>query len=199
MSDIAKRDQNYIPAIQAVSNVDGRSPVDLWADPSTHALIVEASVSLDTTGLATEAKQNDGISKLTDIVTNTTTLAGAVSGTEVQVDILTMPDINAITNALPAGTNTIGAVEMDGTALANGQVNVDTTAGGVTILAASAGRQGVLIKNQGSVTCYIGISGVTTSTGIELKAGESLSLPTDSAVHGITASSSTTVGYVAFA
>lgn len=124
------------------------------------------------------------------IEADTTTLAGAVAGTEMQVDVV---------GALPAGTNTIGAVEVEGTALSNNQVTVDTTAGGVTILAASAGRAGAIITNQGSVACFIGTGSVSTSNGFSLAAGESVALPTDSDIKGITASSSTTVGYLAFA
>lgn len=36
----AKRDQNYVTTLLAVSNVDGITPVALWADPSTHRLLV---------------------------------------------------------------------------------------------------------------------------------------------------------------
>lgn len=152
---------------------------------------------------------------------NLAAVAGAVSGSEMQVDIVAalpsgtnnIGDVDIasaipagtnnigdvdIASAIPAGTNTIGAVESDGTALGNGQVSVNTTAGGTTILAASAGRQGAVITNQGSVTCYIGTGSVTTSNGFLLAAGESIALPTDSDIKGITASSSTTVGYLSF-
>lgn len=90
-------------------------------------------------------------------------------------------------------------VESDGTALSNGQVSVDTTAGGVEVVAESAGRQGVVITNQGSVACYIGAGSVSSSNGFLLNPGESLSLPTDSQIKAITASGSTTVGYLAYA
>lgn len=40
MSD-AKRDQNSITTLLAVSNVDGETPVVLWADPTTHRLLVD--------------------------------------------------------------------------------------------------------------------------------------------------------------
>lgn len=90
-------------------------------------------------------------------------------------------------------------IEIDGTELGNNQVTVNTTVGGVTILSEIVGRAGVIIKNQGSVTCYIGTGTVTTSNGLELKAGESVGIQTDSEVKGITASSSTTVGYLSLA
>lgn len=41
MAEEAKRDQNRIPTLLAVSNVDGVTPVRLWADPVTHRLLVD--------------------------------------------------------------------------------------------------------------------------------------------------------------
>lgn len=39
----AKRDGNYITTLIAVSNVDGVTPVTLYADPTTHRLLVSSS------------------------------------------------------------------------------------------------------------------------------------------------------------
>jgi len=39
----AKRDDNYVPTLLAVSNADGITPVTLYADPTTHRLLVSAS------------------------------------------------------------------------------------------------------------------------------------------------------------
>lgn len=39
----AKRDQNFVPTLLAVSNVDGVTPVDLYADPITHRLLVDST------------------------------------------------------------------------------------------------------------------------------------------------------------
>lgn len=36
----APRDNNYIPTLLGVSNSDGTTPVVLWADPTTHRLLV---------------------------------------------------------------------------------------------------------------------------------------------------------------
>lgn len=107
--------------------------------------------------------------------------------------------VDSATNRLKVNATVTGTLdtESDGTALSNGQVTVDTTAGGTTIISASAGRQGVIITNQGSVACYVGTGTVTTSNGFLLNAGESVAVPTDSEVKAITASSSTTVGYLA--
>lgn len=39
----ARKDQNYVSTLLGVSNVDGTTPVVLWADPTTHRLLVSAS------------------------------------------------------------------------------------------------------------------------------------------------------------
>jgi len=39
----AKRDDNYVPTLIAVSNADGTTPVTLYADPTTHRLLVSAT------------------------------------------------------------------------------------------------------------------------------------------------------------
>lgn len=82
-------------------------------------------------GASTAANQSTIISHVDGIETilgtidsDTSTLAGAVDGTEMQVDVLTLPtlsnvttvgtvsSVTAIANALPAGTNNIGDVDV---------------------------------------------------------------------------------------
>ena len=41
----ARRDANYITTLIAVSNADGSTPVTLYADPTTHRLLVSAAGS----------------------------------------------------------------------------------------------------------------------------------------------------------
>lgn len=81
------------------------------------------------------------------------------------------------------------------------RVTVDTTANGTalwsnpTTAPFSRGAE-VIIRNRGSVAVYIGESGLTTSTGFQLDAGESLSLRVArgmAPLYGITGSSSASV------
>lgn len=39
----AKRDENRVPTLLGVSNVDGITPVTIYADPVTHRLLVQNS------------------------------------------------------------------------------------------------------------------------------------------------------------
>lgn len=39
----AKRDENFVPTLLAVSSADGVTPVVVYADPDTHRLLVQAT------------------------------------------------------------------------------------------------------------------------------------------------------------
>lgn len=41
----ASRDQNFVPTLLAVSSIDGRTPVVLWANPVTHRLLTDTTAS----------------------------------------------------------------------------------------------------------------------------------------------------------
>ena len=58
----APRDENRVTALLGVSNIDGKTPVDIQTDPSTHELLVKASAgtNLNTSALATSANQTNG-------------------------------------------------------------------------------------------------------------------------------------------
>lgn len=86
-------------------------------------------------------------------------------------------------------------IDQGGTAFAQNQVTIDTTAGGVTIASARETRKSILIVNRGAVNIYIGTGSVTTSNGFLLQPNDGLKLETTAEVKGITASSSSTAHY----
>lgn len=70
--------------------------------------------------------------------------------------------------------------------LGSGQVTTSTSAASI---AARATRRGITVRNlDSSITIYIGGVGVTSSTGMPLKAGESIAIDTSAAVYYIAAS-----------
>jgi len=77
-----------------------------------------------------------------------------------------------------------------------GAVTVDTTVGGILIMASNPLRKGCLIVNNGSVTIYLGMdNSVTSSTGLPLAANATFNNSGfndlwKGAIWGITASSS---------
>lgn len=75
-------------------------------------IISGGTVTVDTTGLATSAKQDTQTTELTSIKTAVETIDNAIAGTEMQVDVVTAP-------AIATGDNTIGRVKItDGTTVA---------------------------------------------------------------------------------
>lgn len=75
----AKRDDNYIPTLLAVSNVDGTTPVPLYADPVTHRLLVTVSMTfLDLTDTPSSYSGQSG-------------KVPAVKGTEDGLEFISVP------------------------------------------------------------------------------------------------------------
>jgi len=105
---------------------------------------------------------------------------------------------------LPTGSNTIGVVvvannPVGAAALATAQASIGTTAASIVPArsgGSGTGRIAATLYNTGAVTVFVGNSGVTTSAGIPVPAGASLTLKTTAALYGITASSTATVGVV---
>ena len=151
--------------------VDGTVTANAGTNLNTSALALEsggnlATIAGDTTSIDGKMTAGEGVkgaavqrvTVATDdtLVTNSTTIAGAVSGTEMQVDVvaaLPAGDNNIgnvdIASALPAGTNAIGKLA------ANSGVDI----GDVDVTSISAGTN--LIGD-------VGISGARTSGGTTL-------------------------------
>lgn len=81
-----------------------------------------------------------------------------------------------------------------GTTITTGQVSITTTA---TQVVASDTRNSVVILNQdAAINMYIGVAGVTSSTGILLKAGSSITITNNAAVFAVAASGTPVAGYL---
>lgn len=80
--------------------------------------------------------------------------------------------------------------------IATGQAALSTTA--AQVIAANTARHTVLVRNNdASISIYVGASGVTSATGLLLKAGESVEITTTAAVFAVSASGTPTVSYFA--
>lgn len=111
-----------------------------------------------------------------------TTIAGAVSGTEMQVDVLTLPvghniiDSGTVT-AVTSITNNVNTVEVAPTTILNGKTVVTTAATRVALAASTACKSvtiKALIGNTGVI--YVGNTTVAAANGFVLSAGETVSL-----------------------
>lgn len=141
---------------------------------------ITGTISLPT-GASTAANQTtiighvDGIETLLGTIdVDTSTLAGAVSGSEVQVDIV---------GALPTGSNTIGKVGHDITGINHGSKTI-VTAGTPEVLAGSTACKRVTIQAYDSNTGDVAIGGSSvdvgaSGSGIVLRNGDAFELDID--------------------
>lgn len=108
--------------------------------------------------------------------------------------------VASVTAPLAAGTNNIGDVDVvtqvGAANLANAQVSVDTTSGGVTVAAARATRRSVTVVNHGTTAVYLGTGTVSTANGVLLPgtAGAAFTFYTTAAIKGIVGAGTQTVG-----
>lgn len=138
----AKRDENYIPTLLAVSSADGTTPVTLWADPTTHRLLVDIpSGAGDVTGPASS----------TD---NAIVRFDGTTGKLLQNSGVLISDTNNITGvgSLTATTLTDGTASLSGGALT----------GLTTALTVAQGGSG-----RASHTAYAVLVGGTTTTAAQ--------------------------------
>ncbi len=123
---------------------DGTNPVGTVA----HPLVVSGTIDVDTTALATAAKQDTGNTSLATIATNTTGNLPTKVGASASVD---------------AGAN----INLN-----------DTNSHRAASLATSLGYATFSAPLANTAPIYLGrATGVTTSTGIELLPGQSKDLP----------------------
>jgi len=135
----APRDQNFVTTLLGTSSVDGTTPVVLWADPTTHRLLVDNA--------------NTGSS----LVVGTTTITGGSNGRILYDNAGVLgeyPIGTGVATALGTNVGSAGAFVVNGGALGTPSSGVATnltgTASGLTA---------------GTVTTNANLTGVITSVG----------------------------------
>lgn len=152
MADVASRDTNHVPTLLASSNVDGTSPVTLYADPITHRLLVSGTLGTVTSVSVVTANGVSG-----SVATSTSTPAitltlGAITPTSVTT--------GAFSAGYTAQTSTYAILASDYT--------VNCTSGTFTVtLPTAVGRAGQIyvIKNSGAGTITIATTSAQTIDG----------------------------------
>ena len=152
-------------SVLVVAGYDGANVRAIKTD-STGEVAVDVSSSALPSGAATSALQTAGNNLLTTIDADTSSLAGAISGTEMQVDIVaSLPagtnnigDVD-IASALPAGTNNIGDVDI-ASALPAGTNSI-----GTVILGAGTAAIGKLVANDGVDIGDVDVTSIIPGTG----------------------------------
>ena len=161
-------------SVLVVAGYDGANVRAIKTD-STGEVQVDISSSALPSGAATSALQTAGNNLLTTIDADTSALAGAVSGTEVQVDVVA---------SLPAGTNAIGKLaansgvdigDVDVTSLPSiptgtnsiGTVGLDTGTNSIGTVGLDAGTNaiGKLVANDGVDIGDVDVTSVVPGVG----------------------------------
>lgn len=172
MSD-ATRDGNRVTSLVGSSNAADRAPVDIYADPSTHRLLVNATITGGTAG----QQYADGDAR----GTATGTLAMGDDGTNIQsVHVDTSGDlqIDVLTSALPSGAATAALQTQPGVDI--GDVTVNNASGGSAVNVQDGGN---------SITVDYATTGSGTATGalrVELPTNGTGVIATVGAVTAIT-------------
>lgn len=189
-SQNAARDLNRVTTLIALSNVNDGSIVDLWADPTTHRLLVDSTGSGGNPGgLNTQVQYNNAgaFGGITGATTNGTILS--LTNPLIGGATLTTSSVNGVTLTTGGGTTTfLNANGAYSTPAGSGGITVGTT----TIVSGTTTR--VLFDNAGVVGEYV-ISGtgnvaMTTSPAFTTP---SLGVATATSINGLTLTATTGV------
>lgn len=194
--------------IRDLTHVAGQDSVQIG--DGTETVLVNASGEM-------QVDDDAGNALLATIDADTSILAGAVDGTEMQVDVLTMPGIfpedSAHTTAdsgmfalavrqdadaafgadgdyAPLQVDANGFLKVAGTisVTEDSYTSIKSTTETVGVAAAEitstplASRKRIIIQNRGSVSSYVGPTGVTTASGLEISKKSSLEFKADAAL-----------------
>ena len=203
MADSAAYDANLKPTLIAVSNADGVSPVKLWADPTTHLLQVSGGgggggggtqyvdgVAQPTHPTGNALVYGNGANMTAVSSTTPLPVSGTFWQTTQPVSIATMPSTpvtgtfwqatqpvsgTVTSNISGSISNTSFNATTPLTTQTIGQTTSNTTQ--VQLTASSiVPSNGVTIQalSTNTASIFVGITGVLTTTGFELQAGQQM-------------------------
>ena len=137
----AKRDDNYITTLIAVSNADGATPVTLYADPTTHRLLVSATAGVldDLSDVVITSAAQGQI--LYHNGTNWVNLAVGTSGQLLQTN-----GVGANPSWVTGGAGTVTSVSVVTANGVSGTVATATTTPAITLTLGAITPTGVLVS-----------------------------------------------------
>lgn len=135
----AARDENDVPTLLAASNVDGTTPVRVYADPVTHRLLVDLPTSGGTVTSVSVATANGfagtvATATTTPAITISTTVTGILSGNGTAISAATTTGSGSVVLATSPTlvTPTLGvaiATSLNGNTFTTGTYTLTGTAG----------------------------------------------------------------------
>ena len=152
----AKRDNNYVPTLLAVSNADGVTPVTLYADPTTHRLLVSATGGVVGPGSSTD---------------NAVARFNGTDGGTIQNSGVIIDDSNNVTGVASLGTTSARLVkgwftDLEVTNAIAGSITGN--AGTVTTITGLAPDTATTQASQPNITSLGTLTGLTMGGNIEM-------------------------------
>ena len=192
----ALTDYSLVPLHRAVLTgkyATANTYLNVGVDSNGNLLMDQSYIANNPISIAAPGIQKVGITGGTGVVLD------AVIGAAAPANVLLMGAENPSSKAEPLQVDANNELITSSIGLAlnsTGQSSVGYASAGL-IIAANAARAGVLITNPSTtVTVYIGASNVTTATGAILGPGNSMTIPTVSAVYGIVASGTQNLSFL---
>lgn len=172
----AKRDENYVTTLLAVSNADGVTPVVLYADPTTHRLLVSIAGGGSVAGSDTQVQFNDagafgGDAGFTyNKTTDTATLAGPIQALTANLSDSDASHYLVITASSNLSANRILSLvtgDAARTLTFAGNLNIAAdfiTSGANSLTLTTTGATNVTLPTTGTLGTLAGIETLTNKT-----------------------------------
>lgn len=150
-------------------------------EPCGDPVVIEGDITIDTSALqACCTAGNDILLSIDEDINTLAACCQAGNTTLAQIE----SDTSNIQLLLDEGIIDVNVVSEVNTTFAHGQnTDIDIAAAEQVVVASTPSKHGVIVKalpgNTG--TLYVGLVGVTTSTGFPLQAGDTLTIPVDDA------------------
>lgn len=138
----AKRDDNFVPTLLAVSSVDGVTPVTVYANPITHRLLVDVPAGSGTVTDVSVVSANGfagtvATSTTTPAITLTTSVTGILIGNGTAMSAVTIGAglslVGSTLSATGGGTGTVTDVSVVTANGVSGSVATSTTTPAITL------------------------------------------------------------------
>lgn len=172
----AERDANYVPTLIAVSNADGTTPITLYADPTTHRLLVSSTLTPSPGGADTQVQFNDAGTLSGDAgftynkTTDTATLAGNLKCEDLELedsDASHYLTITTTSNLTAARTLTLVPGDASRTITLAGNLDLAanfTTSGANALTLTTTGATNVTLPTTGTLATLAGTETLTNKT-----------------------------------
>lgn len=181
----AAHDENHVPSILGVSSVDGTTPVTVFADPTTHRLYVDASVSVS--GITGSLSNNNAAPGSGNLgVLPAIANAGAPSWTEGR-QVLLSTDLSGalrVTGSLSVGGTTDNSAFTAGTSTGTPAMGfyhstIDTVTDGRAASVAITSKRALMVNLQTSAGAETGIAALPLQVSLANTAANATAVKVD--------------------